>query len=172
MEKTSDSFYIHQRTKDGRRSKCIPCYLSAHKTTPEQNRAYRAKNLERIRAYDRARIKPEWKKKIKSAYDLVWRKQTAKEIKNNALKRNFGIDLQYYDDLLKQQHGCCAICLKPSACKSISGGIKSLGVDHCHKTGIVRGLLCDHCNRGIGLLRDDPNILNSAISYLQKTGVN
>lgn len=43
-------------------------------------------------------------------------------------------------------------------------------IDHCHQGGHVRGLLCDQCNRGIGLLQDDPDVLERAVAYLDPDG--
>lgn len=60
--------------------------------------------------------------------------------------------------LIVQQDGKCAICGDPS---------DQLEIDHDHKTGKVRGLLCGSCNRGIGQLRDDPEILQKALEYIQ-----
>ena len=65
-----------------------------------------------------------------------------------------------YDRLFAQQNGCCAIC------HSSAEG-RRLVVDHDHKTGKIRGLLCLGCNVGIGHLRDDVTILESAINYLK-----
>lgn len=77
--------------------------------------------------------------------------------RNYRLGRNFGITLLDFLDMEKQQSGKCAICDELCA---------DLHVDHCHDTGVVRGLLCGSCNRGIGLLRDDPGILMNAVNYL------
>ena len=49
------------------------------------------------------------------------------------------------------------------------GRIKSLSVDHCHTTGKVRGLLCQSCNTGIGLLKEDTKLFMAAIEYLEKS---
>jgi hypothetical protein len=80
------------------------------------------------------------------------------------MRKNYGIGLKEYDAMFKAQNGICAICSQepPNHHK------KRLNVDHCHSTGKIRGLLCDACNRGIGLLKDSPVILNNAISYLAR----
>lgn len=65
-----------------------------------------------------------------------------------------------YEAQLAKQGGKCAICFKPPS------GKKILGIDHCHKRGKVRGLLCDRCNTGLGLFLDDPANLRMALYYL------
>jgi hypothetical protein len=74
--------------------------------------------------------------------------------------------------MLKEQGGCCAICKVTENYKGHTGYRKdwSFSVDHCHTTGKVRGLLCNQCNRGIGMLQDDTNILKAAINYLDSEG--
>lgn len=71
-----------------------------------------------------------------------------------------------YDGMLEAQGGRCAICNSTDA-RSRSD---KFHIDHCHKTGVVRGLLCGPCNGGIGKLRDDPNLLRIAIKYLERAG--
>jgi hypothetical protein len=73
----------------------------------------------------------------------------------------YGLNEQQYMDKIEEQHNLCAICGK-----KYEG--KVLCVDHDHRTGIVRGLLCGNCNLGLGNFRDDSKILQSAIAYLQK----
>lgn len=68
-------------------------------------------------------------------------------------------------DLFERQDGQCAICGKP---ESKNPG-KRLAVDHCHVTGTIRGLLCDNCNRGLGLLGDSLPAVLRAVRYLQAT---
>jgi hypothetical protein len=63
-----------------------------------------------------------------------------------------------YQSLYEMQFGKCAICSLED----------KLYVDHCHKTGDVRGLLCNKCNSGIGFLNDDPTLLNNAYKYLMR----
>ena len=79
------------------------------------------------------------------------------------MQKNYGISLSIYNHIFNQQKGVCAICHLPQ--KSTRN--ERLAIDHCHETGRVRGLLCDGCNRGIGLLKDDYRILESAVSYLR-----
>ena len=77
------------------------------------------------------------------------------------LKHLYGITPEEYEILFQQQNGVCAICGQPP--KKFR-----LAVDHDHESGIVRGLLCRSCNRGIGIFRDDPYLLQLAVAYLLK----
>jgi len=80
------------------------------------------------------------------------------------MKRAYGLDFKDYEKMLELQNGVCAICSSPPP----NNRKTRLAIDHCHKTGKVRGLLCDKCNRSIGLLKDDVSVLKSAIKYLTK----
>lgn len=70
------------------------------------------------------------------------------------------IDYEQYKALLESQGGVCAICKRADRCRF------ALGVDHCHRTGRIRGLLCTLCNSAIGKLDDDPALLEAARQYL------
>ena len=80
------------------------------------------------------------------------------------LKREYGITIEEYKKIRIDQNDLCAIC------ESAEGGWKANGaklvVDHCHKSGKIRGLLCPSCNRGLGQFEDDPKRLKKAIHYL------
>lgn len=83
----------------------------------------------------------------------------SKILRNNEYQKKYNITTEKYEEMLKNQNFCCAICnKKPNK--------KLLCVDHNHSTNNVRGLLCDKCNRGIGLLQDNVNVLANAIKYL------
>lgn len=70
--------------------------------------------------------------------------------------------------LLDHQRGVCAVCGRPETAPCPTGsGYARLCVDHCHKTGKVRGLLCRGCNVGIGNLGDDPELVLAAALYLE-----
>lgn len=88
--------------------------------------------------------------------------QKAKESRRNQLlKKNFGINLETYKLMLSEQNNVCAICLK-------SEEKRSLAVDHCHKTGKIRGLLCSFCNQSIGMMSDNVENIIRAAEYLKK----
>ncbi len=80
-------------------------------------------------------------------------------------KKRYSITIKDYEELLEQQDRKCAIC------GSTKTGDKSkifFSIDHNHKTGKVRGLLCVHCNHGLGGFKDNPEFLASAIAYILK----
>lgn len=74
-----------------------------------------------------------------------------------------GVTWDMFDSLFEKQGGVCAVCSTPLDVDSVD-----THVDHCHATGAVRGLLCRHCNTGLGHFKDRPDILISAASYLER----
>jgi hypothetical protein len=83
-------------------------------------------------------------------------------VRDATLKHKYGIRHSDYERMLAEQGGVCAICGTTAA----DSRKKYLCVDHCHKTGRVRGLLCTKCNVAIGNADDSPERLRSMISYL------
>ena len=84
-------------------------------------------------------------------------------IRSMHLQLTYGITIAEYEQIFYSQEGCCAICGKHQ-----SEFKKRLHVDHDHKTGIVRGLLCSQCNHGIGNFEDSTDLLIKAVNYLDK----
>ena len=80
-------------------------------------------------------------------------------------KSKFGIKPEQYQQLLDSQNGVCAICRE----KDRSG--RALAVDHNHATNHIRGLLCQSCNTAIGLLRDDADLIQRAMDYINSDPV-
>ena len=78
--------------------------------------------------------------------------------------RKYGLTIERFNEIVSLQYGGCAIC------GSTKGGTRyfdeRLHIDHDHKTGAVRGLLCNFCNSGIGSFRDNPQLMEKAIIYL------
>lgn len=102
-----------------------------------------------------------------------WAKDNAKHHAKTkhawTLRTTYGITTEQYQEMLEKQGGKCAICKREqSARHGTNGTIFRLSVDHCHSTGKVRGLLCNDCNRAIGLLRDEVGLLQNAIDYLMR----
>lgn len=79
------------------------------------------------------------------------------------LKTRFGITIRQYNEMLQEQNNSCALCkIDQSQLK------RNLSVDHCHKTGKIRGLLCMECNTGIGKFKDSIELLEETIKYLKQ----
>ena len=77
------------------------------------------------------------------------------------LWKKYGIRLEDYERMYELQDGCCKICLREE---------EQLDVDHCHDTGIIRGLLCGLCNRGLGMLQENFIIIRRAAEYVLEKG--
>lgn len=119
---------------------------------------------EKNRAYYRERMTdPEFRER-KRAATKVQKKSNPERVKKtqreSKLRRLYGVEPNDYRRMLEEQGGTCAICHRSSKSRLV--------VDHDHRSGQVRGLLCDSCNQGIGKLRDDVSILESAIEYLRR----
>lgn len=103
--------------------------------------------------------------KLKSQYCPIKRKE--KQIRewhqqrNYRIKKQFNITSEDFNNLLKQQNHQCAICKN-------NNPEQHFDIDHCHKTGKVRGLLCRSCNMGLGYFKDSPSLLNKAADYLYR----
>lgn len=82
--------------------------------------------------------------------------------RERTVKSKYGLDSIEYASMLKAQNNRCAVCL------NLFEGKNFAHVDHCHTTGKIRGLLCRTCNLGIGHLKDDINLVQSAADYLEK----
>lgn len=76
--------------------------------------------------------------------------------------RGFGITEAEYEQMFKSQGGCCAIC------RTDTPTGKGWCIDHCHDTGVVRGILCSSCNTGLGYFKDSEPIMLAAIEYLNR----
>lgn len=162
-------------------------YLARH---PEKAKELRAREMERFK--ERYYSDDEYKKRVKAnakawsernkelvkarrrsdAYKATNRRYAArphiKLARRDAwLRSHYGITLIEYEEMCAKQNGRCAICKQvqehPDRWKS---PYRRLRVDHDHVTGKVRGLLCHHCNAGIGHLKDDPDVLRAAVRYL------
>ena len=83
--------------------------------------------------------------------------------RDGIIRRQYGITLAQYEQMLRDQENKCAICGNED---EVEG--RRLAIDHCHESKKIRGLLCGKCNRGLGLFYDNKELLENAISYLAR----
>ena len=83
------------------------------------------------------------------------------------LRREYGITMEQFYELKRKQDGVCAICGRVAP--GTHENNKELHVDHDHRTGHIRGLLCHTCNKGLGLLGDTLEQLKKALTYLERS---
>jgi len=167
--KSLDDFYRNKRGRYGRQSQCKTCCDVVHqqwvKNNPQkiaQHQAtYNKTHSEKVKTKTSSWIKnnPESYKKRKNA----WKAKNPDKVKSAALKSDYGINLNDFNLLLSQQNNSCAICTTHK-----DNLTKNLCVDHSHKTGKIRGLLCSKCNRALGLFGDNALTLRQAAAYLEK----
>jgi hypothetical protein len=141
----ASDFYRSSRNADGLQSPCIPC-----------RRAYKKENRARLRA---------WRIEHEAANPEVYR--------DRRLRMAYGITAAQYDALSESQGRVCAICLRPPhEGGGVNGSPKALAVDHCHESGLIRGLLCTMCNTALGKFGDDAERVARAAEYLkaERTG--
>lgn len=122
---------------DGLDNRCKKCSYELHDD-------WRRNNLDKVAAGQRA----------KYAKD-------PERFKDYEKKRNYGMSSGDFASMLIKQNNKCAIC-----CSSDPGGKGAFHVDHCHASGIIRGLLCHNCNVGLGHFKSNPEFLQQAVRYL------
>ena len=110
----------------------------------------------------RLRLDPEYRKRDSEARKRYYR--THKDVwTKGQFRRKYGITIEQYQEMFVKQNGNCAICFTHQLELK-----QKLAVDHCHITGLVRGLLCDACNRTIGHAKENPARLRACASYLER----
>lgn len=136
------------------------------------NRQWYERNKERSAAVSRAyyQANKEARRLSSKLYQQANSERLSTAARTGHLRRRFGLTSADYQKLWEQQQGVCGICHFPETdVDRQSGKVRLLAVDHDHKTGLVRGLLCRRCNTALGLFEDDPERLNSCIEYLTGT---
>lgn len=134
--KPLEDFNNSLKTKDGKGYQCRQC------DSDHCKKYYREHKQERLDA------------------NRIYQEKNPSVYRASRYRRRYGITLEEYNTLLEFQKGVCAICGKPEMMH------KQLVVDHDHKTGKVRGLLCTNCNKALGNAFDDVGVLRNMITYL------
>jgi hypothetical protein len=141
FELSLDNFITDKKAKYGKRCYCKSCDKIKRETNKESHKL----------ACATWRVK----NKTKHREDVRF---------NSYIKLGINITREEYKKLYDYNMGYCDICGEPDSEHKI------LNLDHCHKTGKVRGFLCDKCNKGLGLFRDNPIMLAKAAEYLKNNG--
>jgi hypothetical protein len=155
IEKPRSEFHKNKANKDGLAYWCKLCNRAAieqYRTTPKGKEVSKKKK-KRYRAIPKG-------KEEKKRSDKKWLATSKGKLfkRKDKLRARYGITLEEYDKMLKDQGGVCAIC----GTDNPGVGFDLFLVDHDHKTGKVRGLLCNRCN----IILEYPNDLNVA-KYLR-----
>lgn len=138
----------------------------------ERSKRWREANKDRIREYQKewrernAKHVAEYQREYQSDYKDREDVQFKTWMRN--LHKNYQMTPAIFNQMWAEQGGSCGICKQPMLPRGRSKSAAT--VDHNHNTGKVRGLLCRGCNHGIGNLKDDPGVLQSAAEYLLKHG--
>lgn len=85
-----------------------------------------------------------------------WRKKSREKRRSYWIHKKYGLTYEEYEKMFNDQQGLCLICDRQISIETTKNSVETACVDHCHTTGAVRGLLCNHCNRALGLLEEDP----------------
>lgn len=143
-----EMFTINRARKNGLNVWCKYCMAAYRVAHREQNavyqREYRKKNPDACRERDKDKYQNRGR-----FYHI---------------KRRYGLTKDQFQMMLQSQGGVCAICVQSCQTKD------HLSVDHDHRTGQVRGLLCHRCNTLLGKSEDNPTILREAALYLERGG--
>ena len=123
---------------------------------------YRLKNREALNLDSRKRAGTPARKASSKKYRENNKEKFISCNRRSYLKREYGVTPEKYDEMQDCQSNSCAICHRHQSKLNVK-----LAIDHCHKTGKVRGLLCQACNRSLGGFNDNIILLTNAILYLQ-----
>jgi hypothetical protein len=136
--KDLSEFFKNVKRKDGVSTYCKPCQLEYQRVRYNNPESHERNKMDRN----------------------IYLKNRKDSTRKWYLKTTYGLSPDQYQNLYNDSDGKCYICKEEKD--------YYLHVDHNHKTGEVRGLLCNHCNRGIGMLKENIDILESAIEYIRK----
>lgn len=167
--KPVSAFHSHNyTTKTGKNSRRLMSGCKACKG--RYTKVWRAENKEHIQ-----KVNWDWYEHNKGqvvernkAYNEFHKERQRAWARKHQFRTRYDLTLEQYDNMVAQQAGKCLVCgVVPKLTKRTS---KGLHVDHCHKSGKVRGLLCHQCNCAIGLLKEDTNRIRRLLEYIEGYG--
>ena len=172
-----DVLYFYKRPEhNSYRSVCNSCskgYMRSTKVRVEEANQLIKENLKRcskcldIKHIDSFGIDNFTKFKLTSWCKSCIKDKTQRTQKKDSLQQKYKLSLDDYKNLIISQNGKCKICNQVLDLQNP----KSVHVDHCHTTLTVRGILCRHCNMGLGFFQDNITFLSEAINYLKQSTI-
>ena len=145
---------------------CTKCNVTQELDNFHNDKAREGGKYPQCKTCRAARRKHDYWKDIEKTKEY----QNKPEVKLRRRERDYfnkyGMTLENYEEMLNKQKGCCLLC--DGHYTEQKGEL--LNIDHNHSTGEVRGLLCDICNRALGLFKDSPELLYKASVYLERNG--
>lgn len=151
-------FPVDRRRPTGRHPYCKECRSSGDRAYYLSHRSHIISKVQE--AYWR---EPERHR----SYVKEYRMRNKHRLRDGLLRRLYGLSLPEYQVMFMAQNGLCAICKAPETV-IVNGKVISLAVDHDHKTGLVRELLCRRCNAHLGKLGDNLQYIRKLYLYLLK----
>ena len=142
-----ESFYKDKKSPSGLRAQCKTCVKLAKRKYFENNRD---RELQKLKD---------------------WKIKNPDKVKAGNIRNLYGLDDIKYKNMIMEQDNCCAICNKSQLENVVdvrNNKPRDLSVDHNHVTGVIRGLLCYHCNLAVGMLKDQLVIAERLVEYLRK----
>jgi hypothetical protein len=127
-------------------------------------------NREKILAQRAEKLKDPAQRQKKRALERAYRAAKPYKMRARWLKQAYGLTPAERDAIFAAQGFVCAIC-RSSDPAAAARNRRLWHTDHNHETGAVRGILCAHCNRGLGSFRDSVGLLQAAIDYLRAAQV-
>lgn len=146
-----ENFSRRNGIADGYQAKCKTCAKIQKDAWYEKNKEAQRANTRAYAAANREQVRESTRK---------WAKKNPDKVKAYHLRTKYGVSLERYNEMIKDQNNQCAICEQKTEGRD-------LYVDHCHTTKKVRGLLCVNCNAALGGYKDSIPLLESAIAYLK-----
>jgi hypothetical protein len=145
----------------------------------ERHKTENARRAREARAADPERFKRYYRRRYALHRDSIlaknreWAQANRDKVRDYKRQWTYGLTPEQFAQKLADQEGRCEICateLQFAVHRNRDGSIRGSAtcIDHCHKTGTVRGLICSGCNKGLGLFKDDPERLRAAMAYLAK----
>ena len=150
-------------------------YREIHKEEIKQwGKKYRLENKDKIKQLHKKHYDENLSKRLEYLKKTIGKRRL--RARKYRIKKDYGITWERYVEMYEEQLGRCAICgvYKKHSKDTIErktvdhrNQLDVLHIDHCHNTKKVRGLLCTHCNKAIGIFKEDVRILENAINYLK-----